>query len=202
MNNVTTGSTPPVGGTTTNTTTEKPKEEEKKPEPIKVTMKEEVKKTMYVDVSSCNVRNADSKKAEIIGGYRKGAKVEVTGITTNGWYRINYYNEVAYVADVLSNEKPEVVENEVKNEVENKVENKVTNKVENKVKNEIKNEVSNDVDMENALENTTNELEELKNSIGVIPEVGNNIFDVLFVIVTVMAIGYVFYVSYKNRDEV
>ena len=206
MNNVSTGSTTPVGGTTTNTTTEKPKEEEKKPEPIKVTMKEEVKKTMYVDVSSCNVRNADSKKAEIIGGYRKGAKVEVTGITTNGWYRINYYNEVAYVADVLSNEKPEVVENEVKNEVENKVENKVTNKVENKekneIKNEIKNEVSNDVDMENALDNTTNELEELKNSIGVIPEVGNNIFDVLFVIVTVMAIGYVFYVSYKNRDEV
>ena len=69
-------------------------------------------KTMYVaeDVSSCNVRNADSTKAEIIGGLRSGNKVQVTGITSNGWYRIKYYGETAYVADVLSNEKPEEIE--------------------------------------------------------------------------------------------
>ena len=185
MNNVSTGSTTPVGGTNnTNTTntTEKPKEETKK-EPIKVTMKEEVKKTMYVaeDISSCNVRNADSKKAEIIGGLKRGAEVEVTGITSNGWYRIKYYGETAYVADVLSNEKPEEIEKDDE-------------------KNEVSNEVTNTADDTNTIENGTDELEKLKNEIGVIPEVGNNITDVLFMIVTIFCIAYVFYINNKNRN--
>ena len=183
MNDVSTGDTNLVGSTN-----EVKNEVEKKPEPIKVTMKEEVNKTMYVDVSSCNVRNADSKKAEIIGGLKRGAKVEVTGITTNGWYRIKYYKDVAYVADVLSDEEPEKVENEVSNEVKNEVENEVSNLVDNEI--------------ENVVDDNTNELEELKNTIGVIPEVGNNIFDVLFVVVSVLGLGYAFYVSYKNREEV
>ena len=145
---------------------------------------------IYVDVSSCNVRNADSKKAEIIGGLKRGAKVEVTGITTNGWYRIKYYKDVAYVADVLSDEEPEIVENEVSNEVKNEVNNEVSNLVDN------------EIEIENVVDDNTNELEELKNTIGVIPEVGNNIFDVLFVVVSILGLGYAFYVSYKNREEV
>lgn len=165
----------------TNTVTNEVKEEKK--EEIKVTIKEEVKKTMYVaeDVSSCNVRNADSKKAEIIGGLKRGAEVEVTGITSNGWYRIKYYGETAYVADVLSNEKPEKIE-------------------EDNEKNEVSNEVTNTADDTNTIENNTDELEKLKNEIGVIPEVGNNITDVLFMIVTIFSIGYVFYINNKNRN--
>ena len=165
----------------TNTVTNEVKEEKK--EEIKVTIKEEVKKTMYVaeDISSCNVRNADSKKAEIIGGLKRGAEVEVTGITSNGWYRIKYYGETAYVADVLSNEKPEEIE-------------------EDDEKNEVSNEVTNTTDDTNTIENGTDELEKLKNEIGVIPEVGNNITDVLFMIVTIFCIAYVFYINNKNRN--
>lgn len=176
LNNVSTADTNTVGETSNET----------KKETITVTMKEEVNKTMYVaeDVSSCNVRNADSKKAEIIGGLKKGAKVEVTGITSNGWYRIKYYGETAYVADVLTDTKPEEKEEENKNEISNEVSN------------EIFDETSNEV------ENNTDELDNLKNTIGVIPEVGNNILDILFIIVTVSCIGYAFYISYKNRDEV
>lgn len=177
MNNVSTANTNTVGETT-NTVAEK----------IEVTIKEEVDKTMYVasDVSSCNVRNADSKKAEIIGGLKRGAEVQVTGITQNGWYRIKYYGETAYVANVLTDEKPEEVENEVTNEVTNEVANETTNEV-----------------VENVAENSLSkedELNELKNTIGVIPEVGNNVLDILFVLVSLMCIGYVFYTSYKNRD--
>ena len=177
LNNVSTADTNTVGET----------KNETKKETITVTMKEEVNKTMYVaeDVSSCNVRNADSKKAEIIGGLKKGAKVEVTGITSNGWYRIKYYGETAYVADVLTDTKLEEKEDENKNEISNEVSNETSNEVENSV-----------------IENNTDELNNLKNTIGVIPEVGNNIFDVLFIIVTVSCIGYALYISYKNRDEV
>lgn len=171
------------------------KNEVKEKEEIKVVIKEEVNKTMYVaeDVSSCNVRNADSKKAEIIGGLRSGAEVKVTGITSNGWYRIKYYADTAYVADVLTDKKPDKNKNEVSNKVENKVDNKINNKVENKVENSINN--TNEV-----VENNTQELDKLKNEIGVIPEVGNNIADVLFVIVTVFSIGYIVYIVNRNKD--
>ena len=176
LNNVSTKDTNTVG----NSVTEEKKEEKK--EEIKVTIKEEVKKTMYVaeDVPSCHVRNADSKKAEIIGGMKSGAEVEVTGITSNGWYRIKYYGETAYVGDVLTDKKPEKKENEVTNEVKNDTNNETIN--------------------ETVVENKQDEIDSLKNTVGVIPEVGNNIADVLFVISTIMGIGYVFYISYNNKE--
>ena len=141
---------------------------------------------MYVDpeVSSCNVRNADSTKAEIIGGLRSGNKVQVTGITSNGWYRIKYGSGVGYVYDeALTDEEP--VENEVVNNTV--VNNTVNNVVENELENTIDNSFENEIDI-------------LENTIGVIPEVGHNITNVLFIVVTIISLGYVFYLSYKNRE--
>ena len=68
------------------------------------------------------------------------------------------------------------------------------------IKNEVSNEVTNTTDDTNTIENGTDELEKLKNEIGVIPEVGNNITDVLFMIVTIFCIAYVFYINNKNRN--
>ena len=172
---------------TTNTDTKNETTNEVKNEVIEVKMKNEEKKKMYVDVSSCNVRNADSKKAEIIAGLRQGDEVKITGVTTNGWYRIDYYGEVAYVsASVLSDKKPEIVNNVVNNTVENETKNETEN-------NTVTNEVENNLLPEN-------ELDKLQNKIGVIPEVGNNIADKLFVILTLVSLGYVFYLGYKNRE--
>lgn len=185
VNNTVVNETKPVNNTTvTNTTTNEVKNEVK--EEIVVTIKREVKSTMYVDpeVSSCNVRNADSTKAEIIGGLRSGNKVQVTGITSNGWYRIKYGSGVGYVYDeALTDEEP--VENEVVNNTT--VNNTVNNVVENELENTTDNSFENEIDI-------------LENTIGVIPEVGNNITNVLFIVVTIISLGYVFYLSYKNRE--
>lgn len=171
-----------VANTVNNTVKNETQEEE-----IVVTIKRELKTTMYVDpeVSSCNVRNADSTKGKIVGGLKSGDEVQVTGITSNGWYRIKYGSGVAYVYDeALTEEEPEEVENEVTN---NTVNNMVNNTTDNVVEN-----IEDD--------NFENEIDILENTIGVIPEVGNNITNVLFIVVTIISLGYVFYLSYKNRE--
>lgn len=141
----------------------------------------DVKETVYA-TSGINVRSSCSSKSNDnkIGGLTKGQSVTRTG-TSDEWSRILFNGKEAYVATkYLTTQKPEEDENETS---ENEVE---TEEVE---------------DNTNAEESNSNEITEeekinkVKEEIGVLPEVGNNIADKMFVIVTLITLGGIIYVG-------
>lgn len=65
----------------------------------------DISKTMYV-MSSANVRSQPDKNENKVGTLSANDEVNVTGLVDNGWYRVLYNGEEAYVkADLLSDEK-------------------------------------------------------------------------------------------------
>lgn len=52
--------------------------------------------TMYVK-KNVNVRKGPSADYNIFGSLKKGEVVNITGTTNNGWYRIDYLSDVAFV---------------------------------------------------------------------------------------------------------
>jgi uncharacterized protein YgiM (DUF1202 family) len=66
-------------------------------------------KLMYITASSLNVRTSSdtSSSANIIGSYSKGDLVEVFEQDQNGWYRVNYNGQTAYISNkYVSETKP------------------------------------------------------------------------------------------------
>ena len=55
---------------------------------------------LYVQTDS-NVRSGPSTDYDVIGWCGVNQKINVTGVTDNGWYRIQYGNEVGYIASGL-----------------------------------------------------------------------------------------------------
>lgn len=184
-NSGTSTSTNNQGGTTTDT----PKE----PEVVNPTFKD-VNETVYA-VSGCNVRSSCSSSisSNKIGGLKEGQSVTRTGYHSE-WSRISYNGKTAYVATrLLTTEAPKVEEeNTVTNTAENTaVKNEVTNKVENTVENEVVNEA---VDQNAILGN-------LQNEIGVLPEVGRNVADYMFMIVSFITLSIIMIVNYKLKNK-
>ena len=137
----------------------------------------DVDETMYA-IQDCNIRKSWSTSSEKAGYLKKADEVKRTGIGDNGWSRIEYNGQVAYVATrLISNEKPEEVEN---NTVDN-------NAVDN-------NTIIDTNNVSNSL------LGELQNEIGVIPEVGNNFSEYAYMIITAIAFAFVLYINYKSRN--
>lgn len=155
----------------------------KEPEVVTPEFKE-VKETVYAE-KSCNVRSSCTTKVSSnkIGGLLVGQSVTRTGYNSE-WSRILFNGKTAYVAtSLLTTEKPEEKENEVTNE---KVaeENTVTNEVENEV------------------ENSNNDLAQIQNEIGVLPEVGNNIAEYMFGIISIISLIIVMYMNFKNKNDI
>lgn len=112
---------------------------------------------------NCNLRKSWSTSSEKAGYLNKGNEVTRTGIASNGWSRITYNNQTVYVASrLLTTEKLD--ETNTVNEIENVVD---TNEVVQKTEEEI--------------------LAEIKDEVGVLPEVGNNIATTSYIIVTIIA---------------
>ena len=127
----------------------------------------------------CNLRASWSTDSEKVGYLKKGQAVERTGYASNGWSRILYNGKTVYVASrLLSVEKPEEDTNE--NTVSNTVTNTLTNET---VNNEIVNE-----NVTNTQKTEEEILNEIKQEVGVLPEVGINAANIAYVIVTLMAI--------------
>ena len=66
-------------------------------------------KLMYITASSLNVRTSSdtSSSDNIIGTYSKGDLVEVFEQDANGWYRVNYNGQKAYISyKYVSETKP------------------------------------------------------------------------------------------------
>lgn len=148
--------------------TEEPKEDEKEPE--NVTFKD-THENLYAK-QNCNLRASWSTDSEKVGYLNKGQAVERTGYADNGWSRILYNGKTVYVASrLLVVEKPE----------EDEAENTVTN------------EVVNEVAIDSTIINESIISEEemlniIKEEVGVLPEVGTNVANIAYVIVTAMAI--------------
>lgn len=126
----------------------------------------------------CNLRASWSTDSEKVGYLTKGQAVERTGYADNGWSRIIYNGKTVYVASrLLVVEKPE--EDEEENTVAN---NTVNNTVNNSVRNE--NIVDDPTQM-----SEEDRLKELEEEVGVLPEVGTNIANIVYAVVTFIAIA-------------
>lgn len=139
----------------------------------------DVNKTMYT-AQECNIRKSFTTDSEKVGYLSLAEEVKVTAEGDNGWSRIEYKGKVAYVkSSFLAKEKPETPEN---NTIENNTVEDTNIVEENKVEN-------------------TDVLGELQNKIGVIPEVGKNYAEYMYILVTILALATTLYMNYKARNE-
>lgn len=139
-------------------TTEEPEEE-------KVVFKD-THENLYAK-QSCNLRASWSTESEKVGYLTKGQAVERTGYADNGWSRILYEGKVVYVASrLLVVEKPE-----------EDVEEEVTEDEDKNVSNEDPTQMSEE-----------DRLKEIKDEIGVLPEVGTNVAYVMYIGITLIAL--------------
>lgn len=69
-------------------------------EVAEVEIVEQLDKYMY-GIKAGNIREKDTTASDIIAELEKGAKLHVTGKTSNGWYQVDWGDGKAYVADSL-----------------------------------------------------------------------------------------------------
>lgn len=130
-----------------------------------------VNEKMYAK-QSCNLRASWSTDSDKVGYLDEGQEVTRIGVGENGWSKINYNGKEVYVATRLLQAEP-LEEEEEETETP-----------------------------EETPEDTTNdELATIKEAVGVLPEVGNNvavyIYAILAIIATVVA-GYGIYYTNKK----
>lgn len=75
------------------------------------TKDEDIQETRYAN-TSVNVRENDDTNSMIIATLVKNQKVDVTGKTSTGWYKINYHGSTGYVkGEYLNKEKVSTTSN-------------------------------------------------------------------------------------------
>jgi len=161
--------------TAENTVLQEPVKEEPKEEIPTETKKNE---TMYVQ-ERCNIRASYSAESDRVGGLDVGTEVTVIAEYSNGWYKIKYGGQEAYIkAGILRSTPPVIEEPEEEPTEEEKTAENLPEPKDNQ-------------------EEIDSDYAELINEIGVLPEVGHNIADDLFIGVIILAIGLVIYIKYK-----
>lgn len=106
------------------TPTTNPAKEEKKTEtpPAAEPTFSNVNQTVYAVNDGINVRSSYSTSSSAVGTLRKGDSVQRIGIGSNGWSKVNFNGQTAYISSsLLTTTKPAVEEPK---EEENKQENK------------------------------------------------------------------------------
>lgn len=119
----------------------------------------DVNEKLYA-TQNCNLRKSWSTDSDIVGALTVGQEVTRTGIADNGWSRINNGGQVVYVATrLLTTEKPEEnPEEELPEDPEN-------------------------------IEKTEEEiLAEIKEEVGILPEVGNNLAIIMYISTVIIAL--------------
>lgn len=152
------------------------KQEENKPTETKKN------ETMYVQ-ERCNIRSSYSVDSSRVGGLDVGTEVTVIAEYSNGWYKIKYDGGEAYIkAGILRSTKPQMPELEP--DPEEEPDEEETPVAQNP---------------EPMVEEPQNQGDELLDEIGVLPEVGKNIADVLYITVVVLSIaGAIGYRKFKK----
>lgn len=150
--------------------------------------------TMYVQ-ERCNIRSSYSADSERVGGLDIGTEVTVVAEYSNGWYKIRYDGGEAYIkAGILRSTKPEVPEGTEENTQDSEIEPEQIQEEQSQVNETIIEEPNNGSTDEVPIEDA-----ELINEIGVLPEVGRNIADDLFVGMIILAMVLVIYMKYKFK---
>lgn len=167
-------------------------EEEKTPTSV------QKNETMYVQ-ERCNIRASYSVDSDRVGGLDAGTEVKVIEEYSNGWYKIEYEGGNAYIKSGILRSTPPAIE-----------ENKSQEQEENVTSEEPKQETISEEDMsENKTmqteETSVQDVEEMDkeyrkiiNDIGVLPEVGKNLADYLYVASTILAIVIMIYIKLKK----
>jgi len=89
--------------------TEAPEAEVDEPLDPTITISE-MNDTIYVDGNSVNIRIGPGTEYNVVASLSRGEKLERTGTTDNGWSRVKYDGEKAYISNsYVSTEKPEPV---------------------------------------------------------------------------------------------
>lgn len=136
--------------------------------------------TMYVQ-ERCNIRSSYSVDSSRVGGLDVGTEVTVIAEYSNGWYKIKYDGGEAYIkAGILRSTKPQMPEPEPEEEP-------------------VEEETPVAQSPEPMVEEPQNQGDELLDEIGVLPEVGKNIADALYITVVVLSItGAIGYRKFKK----
>lgn len=145
----------------------------------------EKNETMYVQ-ERCNIRSSYSVDSDRVGGLDVGTEVTVIAEYSNGWYKIKYSDGEAYIkAAILRSTKP-VIEEPAEPEKEPEVQPEQMQSTES---------------IEGSTDEVDDEYATLINEIGVLPEVGNNVADILYGGVIILALVMIIYVkALKERD--
>ena len=143
--------------------------------------------------TSMNVRSGWATSYSLVGGLKKGDSVTRIAVGSNGWDKIKYNGKTAYVLSrLLTTEKVEPDIEEENTEDENKVdENNLSNETNNKT-------VSTDITA-NMTETELEEYNKLIEEVGVLPTVGKNFADYIYLIAVFGAIVMVGIVGVKSR---
>lgn len=162
------------------------KKEEKPAETI-------MNKKMYVQ-ERCNIRDSYSKESNRVGGLDVGTEVTVIAEYSNGWYKIKYDGGEAYIKSAILRSAMPVIEQSEPEPVKIE-ENNEENSTEQNVETMTEEEVLAGGVIEEQTENEPKESidEKLANEIGVMPEVGHNMADYLFILAILCAMfGIIF----------
>ncbi len=137
-----------------------------------------VNEKMYAK-QSCNLRASWSTESDKVGYLDEGQEVTRVGVADNGWSKIKYNGSEVYVATRLLQTEP--IEEEPEEEEEERPEEPKPEETEN----------TND-----------EELAEIKEEIGVLPEVGNNIAIYIYAVLAIIAsVGASYGVYYTNKNK-
>lgn len=164
-------------------TPEEPEENNEIPEPTWT----ETGDTVYA-LQKLNVRSGWGTSYKAIGSLKKDASTKRISVGSNGWDKIEYNGKIAYVmSKYLTTEKPE--EKSVNNTIEDEKNNVINNTLENT--NNSNTNVVNNGEIYN----------EILEEVGVIPPVGKNISDYIYIIAVCLSIAMVIIVGVKIREK-
>lgn len=145
--------------------------------------------TMYVQ-ERCNIRSSYSVESDRVGGLDVGTEVTVIAEYSNGWYKIKYDGGEAYIkAGILRSTKPVIPEPEP--EVEEPLPS------EEPAEQSKPEEIQSQVPEEPVTTNIQDD--DLVKEIGILPEVGKNIADYLYISAVFVALVAVVAINLSKR---
>ena len=151
--------------------------------------------TVYA-TTNMNVRKSWDKSSESIGGLMKGDKTTRIAVGSNGWDKIKYEGKTAYVLSSLLT--TQVVEPDKKEETNTTNTNTNTTNTTNTVAESNTNKVDVTENMAAEEKDVYNQLIE---EVGVLPAVGRNFADYVYVIGLFVVLAMVGFVGVKIREK-
>lgn len=172
-------------------------EENEKIEEVPTSIKKD--ETMYVQ-ERCNIRASYSVDSDRVGGLDAGTEVKVIEEYSNGWYKIQYNEGIAYIkSGILRSTPPIQEENNIQEIPEDE---KITSTDTEAINTEAMSvEQTEEENSTQATEQIDDEYMKIMNDIGVLPEVGENIADYLYAGNVCLAISIIIYMKLSNKGE-